>query len=229
MTRRQLLISAMAGSAIFAFPGWVLGRNEAAPPIFKLPPLPYPQNALEPFISGRTVSFHYGKHHKNYVDKLNLLVEGTPFAQQSLEEIIKATFDDKRGRSIFNNAAQVYNHTLYWNSMSPNGGGTPKGELAQQIDSSFGGFEDFKNEFSKAANSQFGSGYAWLVSDNGRLRIIKTSNAVNPIVYGQKPILTIDVWEHAYYLDYQNRRGEYVTAYLDHLVNWEFARKNLSV
>jgi Fe-Mn family superoxide dismutase len=195
---------------------------------FELPALPYAPTALEPHMSARTFEFHHGKHHKAYVDTLNTLVVGTPFETSSLEEIIKATHGKDEHAKIYNNAAQVWNHTFFWNSMTPQGGGAPTGDLAKLIDQSFGDLAGFKAKFKEAALTQFGSGWAWLAqTKDGRLEIIKTANAVTPLATGQKALLTCDVWEHAYYLDYQNRRGDMVQAFLDHLVNWDFAAKHL--
>jgi len=191
-----------------------------------LPPLPYADNALEPVISANTLSFHYGKHHKAYVDNLNKLIAGTELADMSLEEIIAATAGKADKAGIFNNAAQVWNHTFYWNSLSPNGGGEPPLSLKQKIEASFGGLDACKKELANAATTQFGSGWAWLVKDGDSLKVIKTSNADLPLIKGLKPLLTIDVWEHAYYLDYQNRRPDYVNAVLDKLINWGFAADN---
>ena len=226
--RRQFLTTLLVGSSVLAF-GGLLGSRlaRAADGPFKLPPLPYAENALEPVISARTIGFHYGKHHQGYVNNLNKLVTGTPLADQPLEAVVKATANPDQ-TAIFNNAAQVWNHTFYWNSLKPKGGGKPTGALAEMIDKSFGGFEQFKAEFAKAATGQFGSGWAWLVKDGDKLAVVKTGNADNPLVHGQKPLLTVDVWEHAYYLDYQNRRAEYVTAVLDGLINWDFAAQNLA-
>lgn len=190
---------------------------------FKLPELPYAQNALEPHISANTFSFHYSKHHQAYVTNLNNLIEGTEFEGKTLEEVIKTS-----SAGIFNNAAQVWNHTFYWHSMSPNGGGTPSGALADKINEDFGSFEKFKEEFSAAAATQFGSGWAWLVLDNGKLKVTKTGNAETPVTQDVTPLITIDVWEHAYYLDYQNKRPDYISTFLDKLVNWEFAANNLA-
>jgi superoxide dismutase, Fe-Mn family len=195
---------------------------------FELPPLPYPKNALEPHMSEKTFEFHYGKHHQAYVTNLNNLVKDTPMASQSLEEIIKATAKDESKAGIFNNAAQVWNHTFFWNGMKPNGGGAPSGALAQKIDAAFGSLDKFKEAFKTAAVGQFGSGWAWLVVEGGTLKITKTPNAVNPMAQGQTALLTCDVWEHAYYLDYQNRRPDFVQTFLDKLVNWEFVAANLS-
>jgi superoxide dismutase, Fe-Mn family len=191
-----------------------------------LPPLPYADNALEPVISANTLSFHYGKHHKAYVDNLNKLIAGTELADMSLEQIIAATAGKTDKAGIFNNAAQVWNHTFYWNSLSPKGGGEPPSSLKQKIESSFGGLDACKKELATAATTQFGSGWAWLVKDGDSLKVIKTSNADLPLIKGLKPLLTIDVWEHAYYLDYQNRRPDYVNAVLDKLINWGFAADN---
>src|SRR6476660_8017851 len=173
---------------------------------FTLPPLPYPKDALAPHTSAETLEFHHGKHHAAYVNKLNELTAGKPEADKSLEDIIKAT---DVGTPIFNNAAQVWNHTFFWNCMKPNGGGKPSGDLAGKIDQAFGGYDKFAEQFKNAAVTQFGSGWAWLVSDGGSLKITKTPNAVNPMAQGQKALLTVDVWEHAYYLDYQNRRPDF--------------------
>jgi superoxide dismutase, Fe-Mn family len=195
---------------------------------FELPPLPYPKNALEPEMSEKTFEFHYGKHHQAYVTNLNNLVKDTPLASQSLEEIIKATAKDESKAGIFNNAAQVWNHTFFWNGMKPKGGGAPSGALAEKIDAAFGSLDKFKEAFKAAAVGQFGSGWAWLVVDGGQLKITKTPNAVNPMAQGQTALLTCDVWEHAYYLDFQNRRPDFVQTFLDKLVNWEFVASNLS-
>ena len=191
-----------------------------------LPPLPYAENALDPVISANTLSFHYGKHHKAYVDNLNKLISGTELADSSLEEIIAATAGNADKAGIFNNAAQVWNHTFYWNSLSPRGGGEPPSDLKKKIDSSFGSLDACKKELATAATTQFGSGWAWLVQDGDKLRVVKTGNADSPLTKGMKPLLTIDVWEHAYYLDYQNRRPDYVNAVLDKLINWGFAADN---
>jgi Fe-Mn family superoxide dismutase len=195
---------------------------------FELPPLPYDKSALEPHVSAKTLEFHHGKHHQAYVTNLNNLVKDTPLASQSLEAIIKATAKDESKAGVFNNAAQVWNHTFFWNSMTPKGGGKPSGDLAGRIDQAFGGLDKFKEQFKTAAVGQFGSGWAWLVSDGGQLKITKTPNAVNPMSQGQTALLTCDVWEHAYYLDYQNRRPDFVQAFLDNLVNWDFVAKNLA-
>ncbi len=195
---------------------------------FSLPPLPYADTALEPLISANTLSYHYGKHHKTYVDNLNKLVDGKDLASMSLEEIIHASSGKADMAGVFNNAAQVWNHTFYWNSLKPNGGGKPIGAIAAAIDKDLGGYDKFKADLSAAAVTQFGSGWAWLVADAGTLKIVKTGNAEVPLTKGQKPLLTIDVWEHAYYLDYQNLRAKYVETVIDKLLNWDFANKNLA-
>ncbi len=190
---------------------------------FTLPKLPYEMDALSPHISKETLEYHYGKHHNAYVTNLNKLVMDTPFAKMSLEEIIKES-----SGGMFNNAAQVWNHTFYWHCLSPNGGGEPKGELLSRISKSFGSFAAFKEQFTQAAISTFGSGWAWLIEDkDGHLKIISTSNAGTPMTDGLKALLTCDVWEHAYYIDYRNRRPDYVSSFWN-LVNWEFVLSHLS-
>jgi len=189
---------------------------------FSLPPLPYDKSALAPHLSAETLEFHYGKHHKAYVDNLNKLVEGKPEASKSLEEIIKTSEG-----GVFNNAAQIWNHTFYWSSIKPAGGGQPTGELAQAITRDFGSYEKFAEEFSTAGATQFGSGWAWLVLDKGKLAVTKTPNADLPLKHGQKALLTMDVWEHAYYIDFRNARPKYIETFLKHLVNWDFALANL--
>ena len=191
-----------------------------------LPPLPYAENALEPVITGKTMGFHYGKHHKGYVDNLNKLIAGTEYADLPLEKIITGTAGRPEKTAIFNNAAQIWNHTFYWKSMKPKGGGEPPAALKQKIEASFDSVDACKKEIASVAVSQFGSGWAWLVIESGKLKVIKTANADSPLTTGMKPLLTIDVWEHAYYLDYQNRRADYVNAVLDKLINWEFALQN---
>jgi Fe-Mn family superoxide dismutase len=196
---------------------------------FTLPDLPYAKDALAPHISSETLDFHHGKHHNAYVNNLNGLVEGTDMASKSLEDIIQDTAGKADKAGIFNNAAQIWNHTFYWQSMRPNGGGAPTGKLAEMIDRDFGSFDAFKDSFAKAGATQFGSGWAWLVLADGKLDVRKTLNAETPLTEaGVTPLLTMDVWEHAYYLDYQNRRPDYISTFLDHLVNWEFAAENLA-
>ncbi len=196
---------------------------------FTLPDLPYAKTALEPHISAQTFDFHYGKHHLAYVNNLNNLIKDTDLSQKTLEEIILATAKDSAKAGIFNNAAQVWNHTFFWHSMTPNGGGTPNGDLAQKITSDFGSYDIFAEQFKAAAATQFGSGWAWLVLDKTHtLKIVKTANADTPLVDGVTPLLTIDVWEHAYYLDYQNRRPDFIATFLQSLVNWDFASENFT-
>lgn len=193
--------------------------------MFSLPPLPYALDALSPYISQKTLEFHYGKHHQAYATNLNQLTQGTPLATEPLETVIQEADKDPEKADIFNNAGQLWNHTFFWNSMSPTGGGQLKeGPLKQALIKAFGSLDIFQEQFKKAAVSQFGSGWAWLVVNQaGNLAITKTSNADLPMVHDQKALLTCDVWEHAYYLDYQNRRPDYVQIFLDHLINWSFA------
>ncbi|NJN85673.1 MAG: superoxide dismutase [Leptolyngbyaceae cyanobacterium SL_7_1] len=195
---------------------------------FEQAPLPYDPGALEPSgMSAETFSYHYGKHHKAYVDNLNKLVADTELADKSIEEVIQTSF--KEGKTgIFNNAAQAWNHSFFWNCLNPSGGGAPTGAVAEKINSDLGGYDKFKEEFKTAAATQFGSGWAWLVLDNGTLKVTKTPNAENPLVHGQVPLLTLDVWEHAYYLDFQNKRPDFIQNYLDQLVNWDYANQNLA-
>jgi Fe-Mn family superoxide dismutase len=188
---------------------------------FTLPELPYAKDALAPHLTAETLEFHHGKHHNAYVVNLNKLLEGKPEAEKSLEEIILAS-----DGGVFNNAAQIWNHTFYWKSMKPNGGGEPTGDLKAAIDRDFGSFAKFKEEFTAAATTQFGSGWAWLVVENGKLKVTKTGNADLPMKHGQKAILTCDVWEHAYYIDYRNLRPKYVETFLTSLANWDFALEN---
>ena len=192
-----------------------------------LPPLPYKQDALEPYISSRTLEFHYGKHHQAYATNTLKLIAGTKLEKLPLKEIILKSHGIKELVSTYNNAAQLFNHDFYWQCMKPNGGGKPQGKMLQAIEQSFGGFDAFVKIFSESAAAQFGSGWTWLVKDGDHLKVIDTGNADTPLTTGWVPLLTIDVWEHAYYLDYQNRRTDYIRAYMDHLVNWEFAGKNL--
>jgi Fe-Mn family superoxide dismutase len=227
VSRRAFLIGAASAAAVAAAGLFPLSRRAQAA-AFVLPDLPYPENALDPHISSSTLGFHYGKHHKGYIDKLNALVGGTPWADASLEEVVKGTTGNVELRAVFNNAAQAWNHTFYWQSLRPKGGGTPPAGLASKIDEAFGSLAECKKQLAEAAVSQFGSGWAWLVAEDGKLKVVKTANADNPMTVGQKPLLTIDVWEHAYYLDYQNRRSDYVTAVLENLTNWEFAAENLA-
>jgi Fe-Mn family superoxide dismutase len=202
--------------------------NAKAQGPFELPPLPWSEDALDPVISARTIGLHYGKHHRAYVTKLNELVAGTTYADMPLEKVIRETASGGDKQKIFNNAAQAWNHTFFWNCLAPKGGGKPSGDLASRIDSDLGGYDRFKQDFSKAAVECFGSGWAWVADRGGKLEIFATSNADNPLTKGATPILTIDVWEHAYYVDYENRRPEFVGAVIDKMLNWEFAAKRLS-
>jgi Fe-Mn family superoxide dismutase len=192
---------------------------------FELPPLPYAIDALAPHISAETLEFHHGKHHQTYVTNLNNLVDGTDHASSSLEEVIMAADNPS---PLFNNAAQVWNHTFYWNSMAPGGGGEPTGEVAERINSAFGSYDAFRTQFAEAATTQFGSGWAWLVDDGSSLSVVKTANADLPMRHSAKALLTIDVWEHAYYIDFRNARPNYISTFLDSLVNWDFVAANLA-
>lgn len=194
---------------------------------FTLTPLPYSKNALTPYISEQTIDFHYGKHHQTYVTNLNNLVQGTENESKTLEDIINMSFAKPDMVGVFNNSAQVWNHTFFWNCMKANGGGVPTGRISEKINTTFGSYEKFAAEFKQAALSQFGSGWAWLVQEGDVIKITKTANADLPMVHGQKALLTCDVWEHAYYLDYQNRRADFVQTFLEHLVNWDFVNTNL--
>ena len=192
-----------------------------------LPELPYAKDALAPYISANTLEFHQGKHHKTYVDNLNKLIAGTDLEAKSLEEIIKIAAKDPAKAGIFNNAAQSWNHSFYWKCLKPQGGGAPTGAIAAKINATFGSHDKFVEELKNAGTTQFGSGWAWLVLDGSDLKITKTPNADTPLAHGQKALLTIDVWEHAYYLDYQNRRPDYLTAVIQNLINWDFVNANL--
>ncbi|KAA3663300.1 MAG: superoxide dismutase [Calditrichaeota bacterium] len=192
-----------------------------------LPDLPFPKNALEPHISEKTLSFHYEKHHNAYVTNTNKLIAGTDLDNASLEDIMKKAAGDSSLGGLFNNSAQVWNHSFYWNCLEGSGGGKPAGEIAKRIDADFGSYEKFIEAFKTAGATQFGSGWAWLVLDGDKLQITKTANADTPIVHGQKPLLTVDVWEHAYYLDYQNRRPDYLGIFTDKLINWDFVNSQL--
>ena len=194
---------------------------------FELPKLPYDKNALEPHISENTINFHYGKHHQTYITNLNNLIKDTDLDGKSLEEIIKISVVDKTKTGIFNNAAQVWNHTFYWHSMKPRGGGKPTGKVLAKIEADFGNYENFVQEFKNAGLTQFGSGWTWLVLEDSKLKVIKTSNAETPLTTRAKPLLTMDVWEHAYYLDFQNARANYIDTFLNHLINWECVEAKL--
>jgi Fe-Mn family superoxide dismutase len=192
-----------------------------------LPELPYDKNALAPYISANTLDFHYGKHHNAYVVNTNNLIKGTELEGEQIESIIIKSAGDASRTGLFNNAAQVWNHTFYWNSMKPNGGGMPSGDIAALINKTFGSYDKFIEEFKNAGVTQFGSGWAWLVLENGILKIVKTGNADTPLAHGQKALITVDVWEHAYYLDYQNRRPDYLGTFIEHLINWDWANRQL--
>jgi len=196
---------------------------------FDLKPLPYAMDALEPHMSKQTLEFHYGKHHRAYVDNMNKAIAGSEMENKTLEEVVISSWNSGNPTPVFNNAAQVWNHTFFWESMKPNGGGEPTGKLADAIKASFGSFDEFKTQFKTAGATQFGSGWAWLVTDKaGKLSIEKTPNAVTPVVEGKIPILTMDVWEHAYYLDVQNRRPDYMTTFVDKLIDWESVGKRFA-
>ena len=245
-SRREALTGALTTAAVgalaLAAPGLLFGDAHAAPlakgdagkgdaakaegPLV-LGPLPYADTALAPVISQATLGFHYGKHHKSYVDNGNKALAGTPLAAKSVTDIIKATYGQADQLAIYNNVAQAWNHDFYWKSMRADGGGAPKGRIADRIQSDLGGYDAFKQAFTKAATGRFGSGWAWLVVQNGKLAITDTGNADTPLTAGATPLLVLDVWEHAYYLDYQNKRADYAAAWLEKLVNWEFAEKNL--
>jgi Fe-Mn family superoxide dismutase len=231
LTRREVL--AAAAGAVLLGAAATLARparaaDAAAAPPFTLAPLPYADNALDPVISSNTLGFHYGKHHRAYVDNLNKLVAGTELAALPLEQVIAAASGKPERSGIYNNAAQAWNHAFYWRSLKPGGGGEPPATLKSRIEAAFGSVDACRKEIATAATTQFGSGWAWLVEDGGKLAVVKTGNADSPLTKGQKPLLTIDVWEHAYYLDYQNRRADYVNAVLERLLNWEFALENLA-
>ncbi len=190
---------------------------------FELPSLPFAKDSLGEHMSAETLNFHYGKHHQGYVNKLNAAVKGKPEAEKSLEDIIRSSEG-----GLFNNAAQVWNHTFFWNSMKPGGGGTPSGDLLDAINRDFGGVDGFKDQFAKTAAGRFGSGWTWLIVDGGKLSVVDTANADTPIRTGHAPLLTIDVWEHAYYIDYRHARPDFIKSFLDHLINWDFATANLA-
>ena len=205
-----------------------MATSASASAPLSLPELPYAENALEPVISAKTISFHYGKHHKTYVENANKLIVGTELADLPLDEIVRAAAGKSDRVGIFNNAAQAWNHDFYWKSLKPKGGGEPPSALKQKMEAAFGSVDACKKELANSAVQQFGSGWAWLVLEGDKLKVVKTANAETPITQGLKPLLTVDVWEHAYYLDYQNKRVDYVNALIDKLANWEFAAKNLA-
>ena len=232
MERRTFLKWSLSVGALAALEvtGWGCSRDQKSMshPI-RLPALPYKLDALAPYLSEETLRFHYGKHHKGYVSNANRLVTDTRLENLSLTEMMRETFQPKtcEQSAIFNNAAQVFNHTFYWNSMKPGGGGAPAGLMEEWLTTSFGSYKSFREAFMDAARGRFASGWIWLVRKEGQLTVVDTANAVTPSVQGMQPLLVLDVWEHAYYLDYQNQRDKYVEAFLDHLINWEFAASNL--
>ncbi len=226
LERREFLQAALLGGlAMAAGPlAWTQSAWGAEPVL--LPPLPYAEDALAPTISARTISFHYGKHHAGYVSKTNELLQGSGLEGLPLEEVVQKSAANPEQRALFNNAAQVWNHTFYWQSMKP-GGGALEAPLLEQVVKDFGSREAMEQQLTAKALGQFGSGWAWLVWQDGKLACVNTGNADTPLTMGQTPLLCIDVWEHAYYLDYQNRRADYVKDFLAQLANWEFARENL--
>ena len=234
LNRRQFLLAAAGTAVAMSLPGFAGTAFAAAAPL-ALPPLPYAEGALAPVISANTVGFHYGKHHAGYVTTLNKLIAGTPYADMTLEEIVKTSAGKKEDAAIFNNAAQVWNHTFYWNSLSPKGGGTPPAALLARIKADFGDMQGLLTALGQASVGRFGSGWAWLyVTPGGDLEIGSTANQDSPLMgkavagIEGRPVIGVDVWEHAYYLDYQNRRADYVNALLDNLLNWDFAARNLA-
>jgi Fe-Mn family superoxide dismutase len=228
LSRRHVLGGAAALGAYLALPRTFTRTAWAEGDPFTLPPLPYDRTALQPYISGNTVDVHYGKHHAGYVKTLNDLAKGKPYASMPLEEVIRSTAGKADEAPVFNAAAQIWNHTFYWKGMKSGGGGKPTGRVLERIEKSFGGFDAFKEALVKAATSQFGSGWAWLVAAGDKLEVVKTPNAETPLTQtGKTPLLTVDVWEHAYYLDYQSKRKDYVEAWFDHLIDWESVDKNL--
>ena len=226
LTRRTVLAGAAATVAVASLTRETSAAVSTAGP-FVLPALPYPANALEPQISSRTLGFHHGKHHKAYVDNANALVAGTPLAAKAPEEIVRLAARGEGPADLFDNAAQAWNHSFYWRSMKPKGGGEPTGALLELVQRDFGSTDDLRKQLVQAGASQFGSGWAWLVFDDGKLKVTKTPNAETPLTGAATPLLTVDVWEHAYYLDYQNRRKDYLQAWVERVVDWEFARANL--
>jgi Fe-Mn family superoxide dismutase len=201
-------------------------KSSEASVTFTLPPLPYDKAALEPHISAKTFEFHHGKHHKAYVDKANELAKGTPYEGMELEKAVVES--RKQGGPLFNNIGQIYNHNIFWLSMKPNGGGAATGAVAQKIVEAFGTFDAFKEQFVNAGIGQFGSGWVWLVASGGKLEIVKTANAETPLIDGKTPLIVCDVWEHAYYLDFQNRRADFLKVFVEKLVNWDFANQQLA-
>jgi superoxide dismutase, Fe-Mn family len=230
--RRELLLASIGMAALVSTVARAADAPASVPAAptgpFTLPPLPYAYDALDPVISSTTLGFHHDKHHKTYVDNLNRAVAGTPLADLSLEKIITTTYGGAEKSGVYNNAAQHWNHSFYWKSLRAQGGGQPPAALRQKIDSAFGNLDGLRKELLAAAATQFGSGWVWLVLDGDKLAVTKTGNADSPLTRGQKPLLTMDVWEHAYYLDYQNRRADYAAAVVDKALNWGFAVDNLA-
>ncbi|MDR3641219.1 MAG: superoxide dismutase [Humidesulfovibrio sp.] len=225
LNRREFLtLAGVAGVGLLAPTLFPLSEALAASSLDQAP-LPYALNALEPVISERTLAFHYGKHHAAYVANVKKMLPGSGLEGKSLEEIVKATA--AKGGGLFNNAAQSFNHALYWKCMKPGGGGLPSGKLLEAITASFGGYDAFRKAFVAASVGQFGSGWGWLARKDGKLEVLSSANADTPLAHGATPLLVVDVWEHAYYLDYQNRRADYVDAFMDKLVNWDFVAANL--
>ena len=228
MDRRRFLAASLATLTGAALGGWRAGVSRAlAGTPLSLPGLPYPLTGLEPYLTEETVDFHFSRHHAAYLAKANQALSGSPLEGAPLEEIIRRSAGQENLADIYHNTAQVFNHTFYWNSMKPKGGGPPQGGLAQRIDRDFGDYPSFRQAFVDTAESLFGSGWVWLVEEGKKLKLIKTSNADTPLTLGLKPLLTLDLWEHAYYLDYQERRADYIRAFIDHMVNWDFAAANL--
>lgn len=230
MHRREFLtLSAHAGILTALYLGGITGCRKSESPHATLVAHkpPYPENALEPYISKETVNVHYQKHHLGYVKKTVSLLKKSPYRHLPLDELVRKSHMDPDGKALFNNAAQILNHNLYWQNLRPGGGGEPSGKIAEGIRRSFGGYTQFRKKFIADAGAHFASGWVWLVANGDELKIVSTSDAINPVVFGMTPLLALDVWEHAYYLDYRNMRGRYIEAYFDHLVNWDFANEQL--
>jgi len=228
INKRYILLSSLLAACALGALLLVQCSKRSSAAIFIQEPLPYAQDALAPVISAKTMSFHYGKHYAGYVKKANALTQDSAYAGKTAVDVIRETAGDAAKAAVFNNAAQAWNHAFYFKCMKPHGGGVPQGRLAKMIDAAFGGFTSFKDVFVSAAKDQFGSGWVWLVLDGKKLAVIATSNADTPLAHGLTPLFTVDVWEHAYYLDYQNRRADYVRQVLDKLANWQFANDQLT-
>ena len=227
LDRREFLALAGVAGAAIAAPGLFLSDAFAAADPLDMAPLPYAMNALEPVISAKTLEFHYGKHHAGYAANVKKMVPGSGLEGKSMEDIVLATAGKADKAALFNNAAQCWNHAFYWKCMKPGGGGMPTGKLMSAITAGFGGYDAFRKAFVDGSVGRFGSGWGWLVQEGGKLKVVSTSNAEVPLTQGATPLLVVDVWEHAYYLDYQNRRADYVNAFMDKLVNWDFVAANL--